>query len=136
MLPFTQWMALVPLNNDIDAARKSLGRALVVQNSNKSGLEILPAVNGFIDAIDRCSSKLGQNEDKALASDIASVFASLKDDAQKAVSEEDPGMRRYLLAGVLRRVDTELRMPQSLPDRNDVHPMSRVIRPSVRPDLE
>jgi len=109
MLEFTQWLALKPLDEDLLDAKKHLGRALVAQTSRESsGMDILPHINNFKDAISRCSNKAGQGSDKTLARDLVSIFNSLSGEADEAVSEADPSLRRYLLSGLLRRMDSEV----------------------------
>ena len=130
MLQFTQWLALKPLDEDIADAKRHLGRALVTQNSRESsGMDILPHINSFKDSISRCTNKAGQGSDETLARDLASIFNSLDREADEAVSEPDPSLRRYMLSGLLRRMDSELSRPTSvfkaddnpLGDRYDGH---------------
>lgn len=109
MLEFSSWMSLKPLAEDLADAKRHLGRALVAQASRESsGMDILPHINNFKDSLSRCSNKAGQGSDKIVAQDLASVFSSLNQDADEAVSEPDPSLRRYLLSSLLRRVDSEV----------------------------
>lgn len=111
MVPFTRWLALKPLAEDIDDAKKHLGRALVIQNGKSSGMDILPHINGFKESLTRCTNKLSQGSNETLARDLASVFNSMNDEADEAVSESDPSLRRYMLDGLLRRMDAEVTRP-------------------------
>ena len=109
MLEFTQWMTLKPLDEDLADAKRHLGLALVAQGSKESsGMSILPHINSFKDSIGRCSNKAGQSSDEALARDLSSIFDSLSQAADEAVSEPDPSLRRHLLSGLLRRMDTDV----------------------------
>lgn len=109
MLEFTQWLSLKPLDEDLVDAKRHLGLALVAQGSKESsGMSILPHINSFKDSIERCSNKAGQSSDQALARDLSSIFNSLSHEADEAVSEPDPSMRRYMLSSLLRRMDAEV----------------------------
>ena len=109
MLEFTQWLTLKPLDEDLMDAKTHLGRALVQQTSRDcSGMDILPHINNFKDALQRCSNKVSQSDDDALAHDLVSIFNSLSGEADEAVSESDPSLRRYMLSGLLRRMDSEI----------------------------
>lgn len=109
MLEFTQWLTLKPLDEDLMDAKTNLGRALVQSTSRESsGMDILPHINAFKDAIQRCSNKASQSDDNALARDLVSIFNSLSGEADEAVSESDPSLRRYMLSGLLRRIDSEI----------------------------
>lgn len=112
MIAFSHWLALKPLTEDLLDAKKALGRALVVQNSSKhTGIDILPHINSFKDSISRCANKTGQGSNEALARDLASIFNSFSQEADEAVSEPDPGLRRYMLSGLLRRLEADLKEP-------------------------
>ena len=120
MQPFLQWLALKPLDEDLTDAKRHLGRALVAQGSRESsGMDILPHINNFKDALSRCSNKAGQGFNRTLAQDLASVFKSLSQDADEAVSEPDPSLRRYLLSGLLRRMDSEVTRPTNVKKTQD-----------------
>jgi hypothetical protein len=109
MLEFVQWLKLQPLGEDLADAKASIGRALVQSTSrDSSGVDILPFINDFKDALQRCSNKASQGDDDTLAQDLVSIFGSLSGEADEAVSESDPGLRRYMLSGLLRRIDSEI----------------------------
>ncbi len=110
MLEFNQWLAIKPFDEDLSDAKNHLGRALVAQGSrDSSGMDILPHIEKFKDAIQSCSNKASQGSDKTLAHDLVSIFQSLDKEADEAVSEPDPSLRRYMLSGLLRRINSEVR---------------------------
>src|ERR1700753_3092297 len=87
MLEFTQWLSLKTNDENLNDAKRYLGLALVGQSS---GTDILSYIDKFKESISRCSNKI--------------LFDSLIDNADEAISEEDPDKRRHLLSSLLRRL--------------------------------
>lgn len=106
MLEFNQWLSLLP--NDLEEAKRQLTLALIAQNSkDSSGMDLITYIEKFKDSLIRCANKAEQNSNPAKSKDIRSFLNLLRDDADAAISEPDLSLRRYLLSGIIRKIDSE-----------------------------
>lgn len=122
MRTFSNWLVTLPLKQNLADARKHLGRALVLHNSNRPGLELHRHMEAFKDSLYTAANKTGQGDDDALARDVSAVLDSLCKEADAAISESDPGQRRWLLSNLLSRIDSEIDR-SVMPVRNDDIPL-------------
>ena len=102
MIEFTRWMDLA---DDLSTAEQHIGRALVAMTSKDSaGMDILPYITRFKQSVSDALKKADDPDEKYFVREVKVKLDELDDDAEAAVSEDDPSRRREMLSALLRKV--------------------------------